>query len=174
MNYAVLVTGTIFLILFSWFFSLKHKRYHGIPRFFGFESIFILAMLNLKTWFHDPFSFFQIISWIMLILSAYVGIAGFLILKRKGRSGRDFEATTVLIKSDIYKYIRHPLYLSLILLGTGIMLKDPGLLQLILGAVNLVVLYFTSRIEETEMTERFGDDYAVYMKETKMFIPYIL
>ncbi len=174
MNYAVLITGTIFLILFSWFFSLKHKRYHGIPRFFAFESIFILAMLNLKAWFHDPFSFFQIISWIMLILSAYIGIAGFLILRRKGRSGRDFEATTVLIKSDIYKYIRHPLYLSLILLGTGIMLKDMDTARLIPGTVNIIALYITCRIEEKEMIERFGDDYAVYMKETKMFIPYVL
>jgi protein-S-isoprenylcysteine O-methyltransferase Ste14 len=174
MNYTVLAAGTVFLLLFSWFFSLKHKRYHGIPRFFGFESIFILAMLNLKFWFHDPFSFFQIISWILLILSAWMGIAGFLILKRRGKSGRDFEATTVLIKSNIYKYIRHPLYLSLILLGTGIMMKDPGIVQLILGAVNLVALYFTSRIEETEMIERFGDEYLRYMKETKMFIPFVL
>ncbi len=174
MNYIVLAAGTIFLVLFSWFFSLKHRRYHGIPRFFGFESIFILTMLNLKVWFHDPFSLFQIISWILLVLSAWMGIAGFLILKRKGKSEKDFEATTVLIKSNIYRYIRHPLYLSLILLGTGIMLKDPDMVQLILGAVNLVALYITSRIEETEMIERFGHEYTRYMKETKMFIPFVL
>jgi len=174
MNYEIFTAGTIFLVLFSWFFSLKHRRYHAIPRFFGFESIFILAMLNLKVWFHDPFTLFQIISWILLVLSAWMGIAGFVVLKRKGKSGRDFEATTVLVKSNIYKYIRHPLYLSLILLGTGIMMKDPGLMQLILGAVNLVALYFTSRIEETEMIERFGVEYSLYMKETRMFIPFVL
>jgi len=171
MNYTLLVAGTIILILFSWFFSLKHKRYHAIPRFFVFESIFILAMLNIKVWFDDPFSFLQIISWILLILSAYVGIEGFLVLKRKGRSGKDFEATTVLVKSNIYKYIRHPLYLSLFLLGTGTMLKDPGLPQIVLGSVNAICVYFTAKIEEKEMSARFGDAYSDYIKETRMFIP---
>lgn len=173
MNYIVVIAGTLILIALSWFISLKHGRFHGIPRFFAFESIFMMAMLNLKSWFQDPFSFLHILSWICLIMAAYLAIAGIVILIRKGKSGKDFEATTILIKSNLYKYIRHPLYMSLILLGTGIMLKDPGAAQLILGAVNLVALYITSRIEEKEMTDRFGDAYSEYIKETKMFIPFV-
>jgi protein-S-isoprenylcysteine O-methyltransferase Ste14 len=174
MNYTILIAGTVVIIVFSWFFSLKHKRYHAIPRFFVFESILILAMMNIRVWFHEPFSFLQIISWILLSLSAYVGIEGFLVLKRKGRSGKDFEATTVLVKSNIYKYIRHPLYMSLFLLGTGTMLKDPGLLQIVLGVVNMICVYFTAKIEEREMSARFGAAYSDYMLETRMFIPFLL
>ena len=44
MNYIVLTCGTILLVLFSWHFSIKEKRYHGISRFFSFESIFILFL----------------------------------------------------------------------------------------------------------------------------------
>jgi protein-S-isoprenylcysteine O-methyltransferase Ste14 len=174
MNITALITGTILIILFSWSFSIKHKRYHGIPRFFAFESIFLLVLLNIKVWFHDPFSLHQIISWILLILSAYVGLAGFLLLKRRGKSTGNFENTTILIKSGVYSLIRHPLYFSLFLLGTGVMMKDPDLPALILGVINLIAVYLTAMTEEKEMVEKFGEPYREYMKETKMFIPFIL
>lgn len=173
MNYAVILIGTIFIVLFSWFLSIKYKRYHGITRFFAFESVFILVLLNYNVWFKNPFSILQIISWILLFLSIYVVVTGYTLLKKKGNSTINFENTSVLVKSGIYKYIRHPLYLSIFLLGTGIVLKNPGTIQIILGSVNLVAVYFTSRIEENEMIAKFGQEYRQYMTETKMFIPYI-
>jgi len=174
MKYAVLVSGTILIILFSWFLSLRYKRYHGIARFFAFESVFILVCLNIKVWFHEPFSSFQIASWILMFLALYVVITGYLLLKREGKPDTNFENTSLLVKSGIYGYIRHPLYLSIFLLGTGIMLKDPASVQLCLGVINLIAVYITSRIEENEMIKKFGDDYRMYMKETKMFIPFII
>ena len=174
MNWITITAGTIIILIFSWFFSIKQKRYHGIPRFFAFESIFILVLLNIRFWFKDPFSTVQVISWILLVLSAYYGIAGFVLLKRKGKPGKDFEQTTVLVKSGIYKYIRHPLYFSLFLLGTGVVLKDPGTVQLVFGAINFIALFFTAKTEEKEMIARFGDDYSQYIVETKMFIPFIV
>jgi len=174
MNYIVLASGTVILVFLSWLISIRDKRYHGIARFFSFESIFILFLLNWRLWFRDPLSWNQIIAWILLFLSIYPVVAGYLLLKRKGKSEKSLENTTILIKSGIYHYIRHPLYCSLLLLGTGIMFKDPGTLQLIAGAVNIIALFFTAKIEEKEMQVRFGDQYVDYMKETKMFIPYIV
>jgi protein-S-isoprenylcysteine O-methyltransferase Ste14 len=174
MNYTVLIICTIVIILFSWIFSIRDKRYHGIARFFSFESITILLIMNLKIWFKDPWSWHQIISWIILIVSVYPGIAGYLLLRNRGKSEKSFENTTVLVKSGIYKYIRHPLYCSLLLFGTGIMLKCPEIPQTIFGCINLIAIYFTARIEEKEMISRFGEPYLQYMKETKMFIPFIL
>jgi protein-S-isoprenylcysteine O-methyltransferase Ste14 len=174
MNYIAVISGTILIILFSWFLSIKYKRYHGIVRFFAFESVFILVLLNYRIWFINPFSVLQIISWILLILSVYVVFTGYLLLKRKGKPDSNFENTSVLVKSGIYGYIRHPLYLSIFLLGTGITLKDPGPVQLLLGTVNLLAVYFTARIEEKEMIAKFGHDYKQYMTETKMFIPFVV
>ena len=174
MNYIVLASGTVILVFLSWLISIRDKRYHGITRFFSFESIFILFLLNWRLWFRDPLSWNQIIAWILLFSSIYPVVAGYILLKRKGKSEKSLENTTILIKSGIYQYIRHPLYCSLLLLGTGIMFKDPGTLQLIAGAVNIIALFFTAKIEEKEMQVRFGDQYVDYMKETKMFIPYIV
>jgi protein-S-isoprenylcysteine O-methyltransferase Ste14 len=174
MNYTALTIGTVFIVIFSWFLSIKYKRYHGIARFFAFESVFILVLLNYRIWFFDPFSLLQIISWILLTLSAYIVIAGYLLLKRMGKPDTNFENTSILVKSGVYKYIRHPLYLSVFLFGTGVMIKDPRIVQIILGAVNLIAVWVTALIEEKEMITKFGEEYKDYMKETKMFIPYIL
>lgn len=174
MNIIALSSGTIIIAVFSWFFSIRDKRYHGITRFFSFESIFLLVLLNYKVWFKDPFSVTQIISWFFLIASIYPGIAGYFLLKRKGKSQDSFENTTQLVTSGVYKFIRHPLYCSLLLLGTGVTFKDPGTFQLVLGAVNIAAIWFTARTEEGEMIARFGDQYRQYMKTTRMFIPGIL
>jgi protein-S-isoprenylcysteine O-methyltransferase Ste14 len=172
-NPFILIAGTGIIILFSWFLTIKHKRYHGIARFFSFESIFILVLLNQNIWFINLFSTLQIISWFLFLLSVYIAVAGFLLLKKIGKPDANFENTSVLVKENIYKYIRHPLYLSLFLLGTGVMIKNPGPAQFIFGFVNLVALYITARMEEKEMISRFGKEYQEYMKETKMFIPFI-
>lgn len=174
MDIVTLIIGTTAIVAFSWFYSVKHGRYHGIPRFFAFESIFILVLLNIHVWFRDPFSVKQIISWILLILSAYYGIAGFYLLRKHGKAGSNIEETTALVRTGVYSYIRHPLYFSLFLLGTGTMMKDPSAVQIILGIVNLAAIWFTARMEEKEMIAKFGDAYRKYMTETKMFIPFII
>lgn len=174
MNYLIILIGTVFIILFSWFLSIKYKRYHGIARFFAFESVFILFLLNYRVWFTNPFSILQIISWVLLIFSIWVVTTGYILLKEKGKPSVNFENTSKLVDSGIYGYIRHPLYFSIFLLGTGIVLKNPGAVQIILGCTNLVAVFVTAKIEESEMIAKFGNEYRQYMMKTKMFIPYIL
>jgi protein-S-isoprenylcysteine O-methyltransferase Ste14 len=174
MNYTALAAGTVLIVLFSWFLSLRYGRYHGIPRLFAFESILILVLLNLHGWFRDPFSIRQIFSWLFLFSSFYPAIAGYLLLRRKGRPDANFENTSKLVTAGLYGYIRHPLYLSIFLLGTGVMLKNPGPAQIILALVNTAALFFTAKVEEGEMIRKFGSGYREYMKTTRMFIPFVL
>ena len=174
-NLIILTAGTLLLIYISWFFSIKEKRYHGIYRFFAFESILVLVLLNASVWFKNPFSINQIISWILLLGSLIFAIWGFVLLYRMGKPAEGhLERTTRLITTGLYGYIRHPLYLSLILGGFGAMAKDPGYLQILLAIINFIALIFTARVEEQEMIQKFGEEYKEYKKKTKMFIPFIL
>lgn len=166
------VTG--FISWFSWYASLKEKRWHGIARFFSFESIFLIVVLNYRQWFDHPFSLLQIISWILLSASLVLAAGGFYQLKVKGKPEGSLENTTRLIQSGLFKTIRHPLYLSLLLLGFGALLKKPGVIQTVLAVINSAALFLTAKIEEKEMIEKFGNEYLGYMKKTKMFIPYLL
>jgi protein-S-isoprenylcysteine O-methyltransferase Ste14 len=154
--------------------SLFKPRSHGFFRFFAVEFIFLLILINAEHWFHTPFSTIQIASWSLLVLSLLVAWHGFCLLHTSGRARDGIENTTILVRRGAYRYVRHPLYSSLILFGWGVFLKNATLLSTFLALVASVFLIATARAEEAENVQKFGDDYVAYMKKTKMFIPSII
>ena len=139
-----------------------------------FELILALILVNAESWFTNPFSVTQIISWILLLGSIIMAIQGFYLLYEIGRPTQGIEDTTILVKTGIYKYIRHPLYGSLILIAFGTLLKDITLLSVVLAILAVIFSVATAMVEEKENLQRFGDKYASYMKSTKRFLPFIL
>jgi protein-S-isoprenylcysteine O-methyltransferase Ste14 len=115
------------------------------------------------------------ITWIILGGSLLLAGYGIYLLLQGGkpRSGSNIETNTNMKTSGIYKYIRHPLYTSLILLGAVTLIKNPSLLATSLFSVATVFLYATARTEEKENILKFGRDYAIYMKRTSMFFPFL-
>jgi len=171
---------SLLIIIASWR-TLFDVKTHGFYRFFSWECIAWLFASNYRFWFVNPFAVNQIISWILLFYAAYLVIAGIILIKLKGKPHNirdeknlfDFEKTTELIDTGVFKHIRHPLYSSLILLTWGIYLKNPTVISLTIGLISTVFLYFTSKLDEKECINYFGNKYSDYMKRTKMFIPYI-
>jgi len=45
--------------------------------------------------------------------------------------------------------------------------------MLIMWPVILVMYYRLAKKEEADMLEEFGDQYVEYMKQTKMFVPFV-
>jgi protein-S-isoprenylcysteine O-methyltransferase Ste14 len=168
------------LIIIS-FRSLKKPGSHGFYRFFGWEATLFLAVCNIRFWFTDPSSIPQIISWICLFYALYLVIAGVILLKKRGKAQKSredtalfaFEKTTQLVETGLFRYIRHPLYGSLLFLSVGIFLKHPACFQLVVTLFSSVMYYLTARMDEKECVAYFGDVYRAYMKRTKMFIPWI-
>jgi protein-S-isoprenylcysteine O-methyltransferase Ste14 len=166
------VLASVGIVWFSWT-SLHDRRSHGFFRFFAFESILALILLNVEHWFRDPFSAFQIVSWLLLFGSLFLAVHGFYLLRLIGRPEGSFENTTTLVRLGAYRHIRHPLYSSLLGLGWGVFFKDPSLLGGVLVLATSAFLIATAKAEEVENLHRFGADYAVYMKTTRMFIPFL-
>ena len=171
---------SLLITLISWR-TLFNSKTHGFYRFFAWECMAWLFAVNYHYWIINPLSINQIISWILLLYSAYLVIAGLILIKKIGKPNqiRDeknlfgFEKTTVLIDTGVFKYIRHPLYASLIFLTWAIFLKNPTLELLIITLLSTLFLYFTSKLDEKECISYFGDKYSDYMIRTKMFIPFI-
>ena len=167
-------------VLVSWA-SFRDVRSHGFFRFFAWECILALILLNIAGWFLSPFSLHQIVSWILLIVSGFLVIHGAYLLraigkpesKRKDAYLIGIEKTTVLVTNGAYKYIRHPLYSSLLFLGWGVFFKDPSLVGGILVVIATAFLVVAAKVEEAENIRFFGSAYRTYMKETKMFIPFL-
>jgi protein-S-isoprenylcysteine O-methyltransferase Ste14 len=85
----------------------------------------------------------------------------------------DFEKTTSLVTTGAYRYIRHPLYSSLLFLTWGVFFKNPSWLGGLLGVMATSFLVATARIEEAEDIRFFGPAYRAYMNGTKMFVPFV-
>ena len=157
--------------------SLRTWRSHGFFRFFAFEAILGLILLNAGVWFHHPFSLLQIASWSLLLGSLLLAIHGFILLRRMGKPDSrindskrlGIEKTTRLVTTGAYRYIRHPLYASLLFFGWGVFLKQPSLIGALLAVVTTVALYATARVEERENVDNFGAEYIEYMQHTRMF-----
>jgi len=77
-----------------------------------------------------------------------------------------------LITRGVYRRIRHPMYLALVVYSVGQALVIPNWVA---GPANLIVfailLALRVRAEERMMGEAFGDEYAVYSARTKRLVP---
>jgi protein-S-isoprenylcysteine O-methyltransferase Ste14 len=157
-------------VVFSWPW-LGNPHCHGFYRFFAFECIVGLILLQVPTWFLEVLSVRQLISWILLTGSFVLAVHGFWLLRSVGRPIGNIEQTTTLIRSGAYRYIRHPLYFSLILGSIGVLLKSLTLSALVLCCGAMLCIVITAAIEERENLARFGESYAEYIAETRMFVP---
>ena len=83
------------------------------------------------------------------------------------------EKTTTLVTTGIYRYIRHPLYSSLLFLAWGVFFKSFSWASGSLVVVASLFLVLTARQEEREDLGYFGESYREYRKHTKMFIPHV-
>jgi protein-S-isoprenylcysteine O-methyltransferase Ste14 len=66
------------------------------------------------------------------------------------------------------------MYGSLLFLGWGMFLKDINPLTIAIIILIFTALFLTCKVEEKEMTGRFGQEYIKYMGVTKMWIPKII
>lgn len=161
--------------------SLRDVQSHGFFRFFAWETILILFLMNMNYWFIDPFCLRQIISWSFLIISLVLIYQGVKMFRREGKLDQDrddlalvgIEKTTELVTTGIYHYIRHPFYSSLLFLGWGILFKNLNWIGILLAVTITLLLIITAKKEEIENIQYFGVKYQEYMKCTKMFVPFI-
>ncbi len=170
---AFFVAVNVGVLRLSWM-PLRDRRSHGFYRFFAFESILMLVMLNWKKWFDRAFAPHQLVSWLLLNVSGFLALHGFRLLRVVGKPEGSFEDTTRLVRTGAYRFIRHPLYSSLLYLGWGAFFKNPSRPGAVLALANSAALLATARAEESEMLQKFGADYAAYMRETRMFVPFVL
>jgi protein-S-isoprenylcysteine O-methyltransferase Ste14 len=79
------------------------------------------------------------------------------------------------LKTDgLYRIIRHPSYLGLLLIMTGLSLGMASLLSCLVVIIPFsLVLLFRMRIEENTLLGEFGEEYKSYMRSTKKIIPFI-
>lgn len=109
---------------------------------------------------------------------AVAGLAGLGLMIWTLRSlGRNLTDTVVtrqehtLVVSGPYRLVRHPYYVTTLLLVIAAFLLSANGLIGGLGLLVFVLLAIRTPIEERKLIERFGDDYRDYIKHTGRFFP---
>ena len=100
-----------------------------------------------------------------------IGLAGY--LARKGLSivfGETRETPGV-IRKGVFNVVRHPIYLSEIVLYFGFILLSLSIASMVVWIMAFLFLHFISRFEEKLLLDRFGEEYEQYMREVPMWIP---
>lgn len=154
---------------------LRNPGSHGFYRFFAWEAILALIVLNRQS-VGD-----QTVSEALLPLSLLPLALGFLALRRQGNSdaARDdgalygWEKTTALITGGVFAVIRHPMYSSLLGLDWGMFFRAASAPGFALAVFASYCLLRTAQAEEKECIAYFGQPYLDYMQRTRRFIPWL-
>ena len=78
-----------------------------------------------------------------------------------------------LITTGAYRYIRHPMYFSVIVMMFGVVVSKPTLLSFLIYVLLVVTLFLKAHKEEMLWMEQSGE-YRNYRQKTKRIIPFVL
>ncbi len=79
-----------------------------------------------------------------------------------------------LVIGGIYRYVRHPQYLGLIIITVGLLIQWPTIITLAMWPTLVIMYYRLAKREEIEASEAFGERYEDYRRHTPMFFPSIM
>ena len=101
----------------------------------------------------------------LMLLSGYLARTSLAIVFGERRE------TPHVIRKSVYRVVRHPMYLSEIVLYLGLLLISISLAAALVWAVAILFLRHISLYEERLLLARFGEEYERYMRELPMLIP---
>jgi protein-S-isoprenylcysteine O-methyltransferase Ste14 len=149
---------------------------HGIPfTLFLITTLFGRQLPYGILWGH---TLFQQFGYLTLYLNCMLALLGFgLIIRGWSRIYHGYwkhvKGSGALITNGIYKTIRHPQYTGLMCIALGMVIGWATLPTLLLFPIIIARYINLAQKEERLMLEEFGDEYYMYMTQTKKFIPYI-
>jgi protein-S-isoprenylcysteine O-methyltransferase Ste14 len=106
------------------------------------------------------------VGWIILWIAGLFGVVPIFTLRKKGgvAKGRDYTHTTALVDSGIHGVVRHPQYLSFMLINLGLLLIAQQWLTAVMGVVAMALNYQIMVEADQAGIEKFGEEYRRYMQ----------
>ncbi|MFC1484001.1 methyltransferase family protein [Candidatus Neomarinimicrobiota bacterium] len=142
----------------------------------------LLAIVFAAVWIADSF-FFEyttflnryVSNWIrMPVALAVLAVSGYLALRSLAIVFGEERETPSVIRKGVFKVVRHPMYLSEVLLYLGLLMLSLSLAAAVVWVVAIGFLYYISRHEERLLVARFGEEYEQYQREVPMWFPRIM
>jgi protein-S-isoprenylcysteine O-methyltransferase Ste14 len=129
------------------------------------ESIIFAAILLFYR--NLIIEYIDYLGWLLLILSIYFVLAPVYIFKKKAKvpEGKSYIHTKVIVDDGVFGIVRHPQYLSMLLVEIGLVLIVQHWLILILSAICIILTYYGILLQDKILVRKFKDDYVEYMKK---------
>jgi protein-S-isoprenylcysteine O-methyltransferase Ste14 len=111
------------------------------------------------------------LGWAIFTVAMVLGWRARVALQMEGRSheGESWLHTRTVVATGVYAVVRHPMYLSFLLLSLSLVLLSQHWLNAVLGVIVMGLLYNDMCREEKNNLENFGDDYQRYMQAVPRF-----
>jgi protein-S-isoprenylcysteine O-methyltransferase Ste14 len=130
-------------------------------------SLFICTLYELQPWFVPP----------RLLAQTFIVVGGlsavFHYLKLESYSCRFAQPDTLVMDQGLYRYIRHPMYLSDCLICSGLFLLFPTIPTTMVLVMGVVALIRQSKEEDRYLAERFKQQFIDWRNHTKLIIPFV-
>jgi protein-S-isoprenylcysteine O-methyltransferase Ste14 len=140
----------------------------------GIQAIgFAIVWMN-HDWTRSP-SIARIVPAIcFLILGGVLSWTSARTLGRQWRFDAGLNADHQLVQAGAYRFIRHPIYASMLcmLLGTGLLITPVRLLLLAL-VFFCIGVEIRIRIEDALLASRFGEEFRTYQRRVPAYLPFI-
>jgi protein-S-isoprenylcysteine O-methyltransferase Ste14 len=111
-------------------------------------------------------------AWALVMVTSSAIILLGLFLMSKGWS-KIHASAGELVTDGIYRHVRHPQYLGLIIITVGLLIQWPTIITLAMWPVLIIMYYRLAKREEREVIDTFGNRYEEYKRRTPMFLPFI-
>lgn len=117
----------------------------------------------------------SVIGIVLIITGQIIRGVAILTLKRYFTTNVAILPDHRLIKTGIYKYVRHPAYSGDILSFFGLGLAFSSWLAFLVIFIPVLLSFlYRIKIEEEILIKKFGKEYITYMQSTKRLIPWIV
>lgn len=134
-------------------------------------TLFVLASGPLDGDWSNASLGARIAAGILLVVGAWLGIAGVVDLGKNRTVSPVPKADGNLVTTGVYRRVRHPLYGSLIALGAAWSLAWATWIGALVTVALWRLLFGKSTFEETLLESRFPD-YGAYRETTPRFFPF--
>ena len=133
----------------------------------------MIVSLLTRDSFHGPVAFFKPFGFVIFVVGMLFFAISVLFLKEAFR-GNVRPVTEKLVREGPYRWIRHPLYLSMIITIIGLaagMRSQWGLIVVFIMFIPFTIL--RAKLEEAALLDKFGKEWEEYIEQTNFILPRI-
>jgi protein-S-isoprenylcysteine O-methyltransferase Ste14 len=137
--------------------------------------VFIIGMISDLFIYKISNPWQSLIAWYfrIILFLPFIVTAWYFAQKGHKKVFQEKRNNLVVIKTDVFGIIRHPIYFSSLMIYLGFVILSLSMVALVVFIIGIIFYYYLCRYEEQILIEKLGNNYLEYKKKTPMLIPFI-